>query len=199
MQSALNAEAEASARGVPVQTPYQSLLGAAYARLHPRVRAAHEAPLTAEGTVDVAHGAHPLTPLFVRAMNLPAAGRSEPVTLLVAIDSAAVRSAPTMRWMRQIGTACLKTQQFARQGCLVEQSGAGRIEFSLRVDESGALLYQSTRCRFLGVPLPNSISPTVRAKVAPTGDGWHVDVIVEWRGRALCRYLGPMRPVSSPP
>jgi len=176
---------------VPAQTPYKTLLGDQYNQLHPHVRTAHE-PLAAEGHLDVVHGGYVLTPLLVRMMNLPAAGSATPVTLIVDLDPSSA-PAPTMRWMRQIGSTRLNTQQFASGGCLVERSGPGRIEFNLSVDESGGLLYQRTRCRFLGVPLPTSVTPDVRATVAPTSDGWHVAVVVQWRGHDICRYHGAMR------
>jgi hypothetical protein len=175
------------------------VLGDHYNQLHPNVRAAHE-PLTAAGCVHVVHGAHILTPLLVRMMNLPAAGTSSPVTLVVNVDvPASGGNAVAMTWMRQIGTTRLHTRQFASGGRLVECSGPGHIEFSLQVNESGALLYQRTRCRFLGMPLPEAISPNVFATVAPTSDGWHVDVRIEWRGHAICRYHGDMRPAVATP
>jgi hypothetical protein len=37
-------------------SPYHAILGEAFDTLHPNVRRAHEAPLTAEGTFDVVHG-----------------------------------------------------------------------------------------------------------------------------------------------
>ena len=155
------------------------------------MRIAHEAPLIATGAVDVVHGAHPLTSLIVRAMKLPAPG-AQPVMLHVALASAS--PAATMTWTRRIGITSLDTRQFARRGRLVEQSGPGTVEFVLRVDD-GALLYEQTRCRFLQVPLPCPLAPQVRARVAPTADGWHVEVVVEWRGHLVCRYGGAMRPV----
>lgn len=178
-------------------TPYQTLLGEWYARLHPHVRVAHEAPLLAEGAVDVTHGAHPLTPLFIRAMNLPAAGPSKPVTLVVDIDSSTPGTAPTMTWMRQIGETRLDTRQFARQGHLVEEAGPGAVEFRLRVDEDGSLVYENARCRFLRIPVPDVLSPQVRARVAPASSGWRVSVVVEWRGHPICTYGGLMQPVRT--
>ena len=154
---------------------------------------AHEAPLMATGAVDVVHGAHPLTPLIVRAMKLPAPG-AQPVMLHVAMASAS--PAATMAWTRRIGSTSLDTRQYARQGRLVERSGPGTVEFVLRVDD-GALLYEQTGCRFLQLPLPRRAAPQVRARVAPTADGWHVQVVVEWRGHLVCRYGGAMRPLLS--
>jgi len=154
---------------------------------------AHEAPLMATGAVDVVHGAHPLTPLIVRAMKLPAPG-AQPVMLHVAMASAS--PAATMAWTRRIGGTSLDTRQYARQGRLVERNGPGTVEFVLRVDD-GALLYEPAGCRFLGVPLPCPLAPRVRARVAPAVVGWRVEVVVEWRGHLICRYGGAMQPVRS--
>ena len=160
---------------------------------------AHEAPLSATGAVDVVHGAHPLTPLIVRALKLPAVG-PQPVLLKVALASAApaaiAATAATMTWTRRIGVTSLATRQYARQGRLVERSGPGTVEFVLSV-ENGSLLYQQSGCRFLQVPLPGPPAPHVRAWVAPAAVGWRVEVVVEWRGHLICRYGGAMRPVVS--
>jgi hypothetical protein len=171
-------------------TPYQYLLGDAYHRLHPHVRLAHEAPLAATGAVDVVHGSHPLTPLIVRAMKLPAAGSAQPVLLHV------TSAAAGMIWTRRIGDTVLDTRQFARQGRLVERSGPGTVEFVLRVDD-GALVYAPAGCRLLEVPLPRPPAPRVNARVAPTAEGWRVEVVVEWGGHLVCRYAGAMRPSHS--
>ena len=176
------------------RTPYQKLLGAAYDRLHPHVRVAHEAPLTAVGVMDVVHGTHPLTSFFVRAMHLPAAGASRPVTLEVTLASSA--SSPCrMTWMRYIGTTRLDTNQFARLDYLVERSGPGAVQFSLHEDE-GALVYEGAGCHFLSIPVPRALAPAVHARVAPTSDGWHVAVTVHWQGQLICTYRGSMRPIQ---
>ena len=79
-------------------------------------------------------------------------------------------------------------------GRLVESSGPGMVTFALRVDE-GALLYEDAGCHFLHVPVPRLAAPRVRAQVAATHDGWHVNVIIEWRSHLICRYDGRMRPL----
>ena len=180
---------------MPARTPYQTLLGERYDLLHSHVRAAHEA-ITAEGRVDVVHGTHLLTPFFIRTMKLPAAGQSSPVRLQVVIDHAPADGPDAiMMWMRQIGATRLDTRQFARRGQLVETAGPGSVEFRLRADE-GVLVYESERCRFLGVPMPRALSPAVRARVSPSTDGWHVHVVIEWRRHLICTYGGEMRRVT---
>ena len=176
------------------------MLGPAYAALAPAVRIAHEAPLAAEGAMDVVHGNHVLTSLLVRIMKLPATGTDVAVVLQVANEPHTGPGArSTMVWRRQIGATVLDTRQFARHGRLVEQSGPGTVEFMLDVACDGSLRYESVTCRFLGVSLPRFLAPRVRAQVAPNGSGWHVEVTAQWCGRLVCRYGGAMRATFAKP
>ena len=173
------------------------LLGDAYDALHPNVRAAHEAPLVAEGVFDVVHGSHLLVPLLIGIMKLPASGRGVPVRLQVAGQAAPAGARSFgMRWSRRIGRSTLETLQFAQDGFLVEKSGAGCVVFVLHV-VAGALLYERASTRFMGVQVPLTLSPRVDARVAPDPAGWHVDVAVHWRRHLICRYWGRMRPVKT--
>jgi hypothetical protein len=178
----------------PARSPYQDLLRETYDALSPAVRIAHEAPLAAEGAMDVVHGDRFLTPLLVLLMKLPAQGTQLPVILHVSNASTGGHGgAVAMVWRRQIGATVLDTRQFVRAGRLIEQSGPGSVEFTLRVADHGSLQYDSTRCRFLGVPLPRLFAPRVRAQVSASDNGWHVAVKVHWRGHLVCRYGGGMR------
>jgi hypothetical protein len=178
-------------------SPYRALLGGAYDTLHPNVRAAHEAPLAAEGVFDVVHGSHLLVPTLIGIMKLPAAGTSVSVRLQVVEEPtpAGARSF-AMRWTRRIGRSTLETRQFAQNDCLVETSGAGGIVFVLHVAD-GSLMYERASTRFMGVRLPPTLSPRVHARVSPDPAGWHVDVTVQWRDHLICRYWGRMRPVQA--
>ena len=170
-------------------SPYEALLGAAFATLHPHVRRAHLAPLRAEGTIDVEHGPGWLTRPIIWLMKLPAAGPRQPVRLDVAEDGS------ELVWTRRIGESVLRTRQYATGASgsrLVERSGIGRISFDLAVDD-GALLYRQSSFHVAGVPVPSSLSPRVEAVVSATAEGWHVVVTVEWRGRIVCRYAGAIR------
>ena len=167
-------------------SPYEALLGEAFASLDAHVRRAHLPPLHAEGTMDVVHGAGWLTRPLIWLMKLPAAGRNQPARLDVAADG------PEVVWTRRIGGAVLRTRERARGSRLEERSGLGSISFDLAVDD-GALLYRQSSIYFAGLPLPALLSPRVGAVVSPITDGWRVVVTVEWRGRILCRYGGAMR------
>jgi hypothetical protein len=184
----------------PPRSPYQDLLGPTYDLLAPSVRAAHEAPLAAEGAMDVVHGDHVFTPLLIHIMKLPEKGTNLPVVLHVTSEPRANdRVRATMVWRRQIGATVLDTRQFARNERLVEQSGPGTIEFALQADTHGSLHYSDVACRIMGVPLPRSLAPRVRAQVSANANGWHVEVNVQWRGHLVCRYAGSMRPATPDP
>lgn len=178
-------------------SPYHAILGEAFDTLHPNVRRAHEAPLTAEGTFDVVHGTHRFTRILVALMKLPAAGHRVPVSLSVAYGPARTSTGPfTMRWERRIGQTPLRTRQHAQRGFLVEQNGPGRMVFSLRA-ASGCLCYEHAALRFLFLRVPPVLSPRVQARVSPDPEGWHVDVRVEWHGHLICGYGGSMRPLQA--
>jgi hypothetical protein len=159
------------------------------------VRRAHEAPLEAQGVLDVVHGTHRVTPILVALMKLPAAGIRVPVVLGVVSGPARLDSGQfAMRWERRIGHTPLSTCQYARRGFLVEESGLGRVVFSLRA-ANGSLLYEDAGLRFLFLRVPRLLSPRVRARVSPDPQGWCVEVVVDWRGHLICRYWGRMQPV----
>jgi hypothetical protein len=175
-------------------SPYRTILGEQYDALHPNVRRAHEAPLVADGTFVVVHGTDWMVPVLIALMKLPASGHDVPVALSVASELVSGNEQRTrLHWHRQIGRTPLVTRQHAGGPFLVEESGPARVVFSLRV-EDGCLLYEHARLHFLFVRLPSLLSPRIRARVAPAPAGWHVEVVIEWRGHLICRYAGTMRP-----
>jgi Domain of unknown function (DUF4166) len=167
-------------------SPYQAVLGEAFASLHAHVRRAHLPPLRAEGTIDVEHGPEWLARPMIWLMKLPAAGPRQAVWLDVAGDGS------ELVWTRRIGGSVLRTRQRASGSRLVERSGLGRVTFDLSV-EDGALLYRQSSIHLAGLPLPSSLSPRVVAVVSATTEGWQVAVTVTWRGRMVCRYAGAIR------
>jgi hypothetical protein len=167
-------------------SPYEAILGEAFARLHPHVRRAHVAPLRAEGTIDVEHGRGWFARAIVWMMTLPAAGDDQPVRLDVAEDG------PDLLWTRIIGESVLRTRQRAIGPRLVEQSGLGRISFELTAKDGG-LLYRQASIHVAGLRVPAAVSPRVAAVVSSTAEGWRVAVTVEWHRRIVCRYAGNIR------
>ena len=165
------------------RNPYASILGEAYASLDPAVRRAHEAPLSARGTLTVEHGHRWWTPILIRMMRLPAPGVAQPVRLQV------TAAGPALTWTRRIGVSPLHTTQYAEQGRLIECSGIGRISFDLSVHH-GSLVYRRHAVHVAGLRLPGPVSPHVEASVNGAQGGWSVRVEVTWRGHLVCRYAG---------
>ena len=164
-------------------SPYEAVLGEAFASLHPHVRRAHLPPLSAQGTIDVEHGRGWLIRQIIWLMKLPAAGVGQPVRLDLGQDR------QELVWTRRIGTSILETRQRASGSRLVERSGPGRVSFDLAVKD-GALMYRQSSIHVAALPLPSSLSPSVSAVVSPELEGWQVKVTVYWRGRVVCRYGG---------
>ena len=175
--------AAAAVSGAGTSSPYQILLGEAFASLDAHVRRGHLAPLAAEGTLDVRHGTGWLTPLLVRLMNLPAAGRGQRVRLDVTPAGAG------LEWTRRIGSSVLRTRQRVAGALLVEHNGIGSVAFALKA-EDGALLYRQVSMRVAGILVPSFIRPRVSARVSPAAQGWRVEVAVTWRGHLVCAYTG---------
>jgi hypothetical protein len=152
------------------------------------VRRGHQPPLAAEGTLDVQHGTAWLTPVMIRLMKLPAAGRGQRVRL----DVTAIGG--DVEWTRRIGPSMLRTRQRAVGSRLVEYHGRGCVAFALEI-EDGTLVYRQVSMRVAGIPVPSMVSPRVSARVSPAAGGWRVEVAVTWRGRLVCRYAGALREV----
>ncbi len=168
-------------------SPYEAVLGEAFASLHAHVRRAHLSPLRAEGVIDVEHGVGWLARLVIWSIKLPAAGVGQPVRLDVVEDGS------DLVWTRRIGASILRTRQRANGARIVERSGLGRITFALAADD-GVLRYCQSKIHVAGLPVPSWASPHVAAVVSPESQGWHVVVTVTWRSRILCRYAGTVRP-----
>ena len=169
-------------------SPYEAVLGPAFASLHAHVRRAHLPPLRAQGTITVEHGPGWLTRPLIWLMKLPAAGPAQPVALDLVWDGG------DLVWTRRIGDSTLRTRQRASGARIVERAGLGRVAFDLEI-ENGALLYRQSSIQVAGLSVPSFVSPCVTAAVSATAEGWRVVVTVQWRRRLVCRYAGTIRAV----
>jgi hypothetical protein len=165
-------------------SPYERLLGAAFDQLHPHVQKAHLPPLEATGVFEVRHGSGIIVRTMVSLLGLPPAGPAQPVDLTVALKRGG------LIWRRKIGPRDLRTTQIARGDLLIERKGAGTVRFALDV-ESGSLIYRQVGATLLGLPAP--FAPKVQGRVSAAEVGWHVDVVVSWRGKLVCQYGGELR------
>ncbi|MEX2244824.1 MAG: DUF4166 domain-containing protein [Fimbriimonadaceae bacterium] len=155
--------------------------------MHPHLRVAHSAPLSAVGTAEVRGAGNYLGALIARVMTFPRPGSGVPVELVV-------RETPTGTvWERRFGGDRVRTVQRAIGGYMVEHRGPGRLWFSVSVTD-GAVVYESVCASVFGVALPRSMTPRVTGRVSPAEDGWQtqVEVSAPLLG-LLCAYSVRMR------
>ncbi len=157
-------------------------MGSHYDELHPHLKAAHEAPLTASGTVAVVGADRAIGRWIARILSLPKSG--EGMSLEVEVS----HSPDGQVWSRKFGQQSIVTRQTMYDGLMREISGPGTIEIAVSKEAEG-LVYRSTRARWAGIPLPRPISPQVHATVKPTDQGWvaKVEISMPLFGR-LCTY-----------
>ncbi|MCB1327628.1 MAG: DUF4166 domain-containing protein [Spirochaetales bacterium] len=80
-------------------------------------------------------------------------------------------------WLREFGTRTLRSRQWREGDYLAERFGPIECVFRLEATQHGYQFVQ-THARFLGLRLPAFLSPTVRARVRGTPNGWWVRVRV---------------------
>ncbi len=157
---------------------YPRLIGEAWARVAPQVRAMHSAELRAEGTMTITHGRSAAARWLARRSGAPDPGERVPVSLHVTADG------ERQRWSRRYGERDVTTLQLARAGCMVEVYRGLGVHFRFELDREGALIYRQTRATLelgpISLPLPACVAPRARGRVAPgaSPDSAEVDVSV---------------------
>ena len=177
-------------------TLYEGVLGEAWTRLPPAVRALHDVvdQLCFEGESRVIGGSHPLSSLVRWIMGFPPAGEAVPVRVTMECRDGAEH------WQRQFGrhrfSSVLSRYQGDPPGHLRERFGAMQFELSLPADASG-LQMPLHRGWFLGIPLPKFLLPRSETREFVDGQGrfnFDVDVSLPLIGRVV-RYQGWLLPV----
>lgn len=163
---------------------YQQILGDDFERLGDALRRFHMEPGKVRGRLTVTHSSKWVPKLFVWLMRLPKAGVDLETVLVVDGD------ARSEKWIRDIGSVRLVTQQRMRGGRLVESAGPINFVFDLSED-GGAMVFHHYRSEFLGVPMPKRIAPIIDARVDPDEVGWSVVVNIQCpRYGTICKYEG---------
>jgi Domain of unknown function (DUF4166) len=150
---------------------YRRLLGDQFAILPPVLQALHggrEASVW-RGRADVERGASRLARLLASLFRLPPAGLAQPLTVM--FEPIGDREI----WTRNFGPHQFRSVQFAHAGQLHETVGVSRL--IMRVD-TGASGLQLTMLavRVLGMPLPSSLAPRIRAQETERNGRFHFDV-----------------------
>lgn len=169
---------------------FAQVLGPAFERLAPQVRALHSIPARQRwnGQGEVLRGSHWLVAPCAWLARLPPTS-SVPVTVEFVVDASGER------WNRRFGPARMASRLWQCDGQLFEQLGAVRFRFGLR-EEAGQILWRAERVWAFGVlPLPTRWFAQVQCREREQAGRYEflVDVSMPLIGR-LIRYEGWLLP-----
>jgi hypothetical protein len=137
---------------------YRKLLGSAWDRLPPQIRALHTVMTESfyVGACDVDRGRNPLSRLVGALYGFPGAGRDQPVSVDLRCEGG------VERWTRTIGKSCFVSVQKLGQGrserLLVERFGPVAVNIA-RVVDGAKLRYVIRGWRLCGIPMPRRLGP----------------------------------------
>lgn len=178
---------------------YPPIVGAAWERVAPVVKAMHAPGFRAEGTLRVTHGSNAIARLLARLSGAPPAGEAVAVKLAVAVSGA------KQSWSRSYGGHAVVTSQWVRAGRVIEAYAGLAIHFRFDVDDEGALVYRQERTTLelgpLAIPFPSFVAPRAEGRVAPSATDGAAAVRVSVSAPIvglLVRYEGTMRPSCEP-
>jgi hypothetical protein len=165
---------------------YRRLLGARFEHLPARVRELHDVTGTHAwtGRADVERGRSLPGRMVATLFGLPPAGRDQALEVIFMPDGG------TEIWTRRFGNSVFRSVQYERRGLLRERVGPSTFVFALDTSADGmALKLQGVR--FLGVPLPRFMSPSVCTFESERDGRYHfeVEASLPLLGR-IVRYAG---------
>ncbi len=165
---------------------YRRLLGERFETLPPRVRELHDVvgASTWSGRADVERGRSLAARVVATLFGLPPAGHDQALRVTFQVDG------NREIWSRMFGNAVFRSVQYERGGLLNERVGPSTFVFALDTSADGmALVLRGVR--FLGVPLPRFLAPSVRTFESER-DGryrFEVEASLPLLGR-IVRYVG---------
>jgi Domain of unknown function (DUF4166) len=171
---------------------YRRVLGERFDALPEVLRRFHGLPDggRAHGRLRVERAKGRLRNGLANLLGMPKSGLQVPVQLRIEVRG------DRERWVRHFGGRPFVTEQWERDGLLMERSGA--VTFSCAMWVDGARLhYEFRRAWFLGLPMPRRLSPSVVSWVDAGDGGWTivVRIFVPILG-ALVSYEGWVEPES---
>jgi len=179
-----------------MSTPlYRRLLGERFEALPPCVRELHDvvAFSTWTGRADVERGVSLASRITATLFGLPPAGRDQALRVTFEpVDGKEI-------WSRSFGDAVFRSVQYERGGLLRERVGPSTFVFALETSAEGMAL-KLRGVRFLGVPLPRFLAPSVRTFESER-DGryrFEVEASLPLLGR-IVRYVGWLERQDSAP
>jgi hypothetical protein len=155
-------------------TLFSTLLGDAFDRLPPRVRALHAAigSRTYRGSADIERGSGFLSQIMGMATSLPPRGRQLPTTVTIETSES------TERWSRNFDGHWMRSNLSNADGLLRETLGLATFRFRLTV-ENDVLTWHVASVRSLGIPLPARWFAGVIAREFEIDGRYHFDVRAE--------------------
>jgi hypothetical protein len=155
-------------------TLFQLLLGDAFDRLPPRVRALHAAngSRTYRGMADVERGSGVLSRFAGAATALPPDGQQIPISVTIEAGE------NYERWSRDFAGHPMSSQLSASNGDLCESLGLANFRFRLSV-ENDVLVWRVRSVNALGIPLPARWFAGVIASEAEVDRRYRFDVRAE--------------------
>jgi hypothetical protein len=178
---------------------FQRVLGEAWERLPPALQSMHgdDECRFSTGVATVERGSGALAHLAARLFGFPAAGTDIPIRVTMQ------RTAAGEQWTRAFAGRQFRSVLTEGEGrskrLLCERFGAFRFDMAL-VLEAGRLRFVVRRWRFLGFPLPVSVSPRGNAYETEV-DGrfrFHVEIAHPLCG-LIVRYAGSLERTASAP
>jgi hypothetical protein len=150
---------------------YRRLLGARFDELPPRVAELHDVTGTSvwAGRADVERGRSPVSRMVATLFGLPPAGRDQALHVTFTPDGG------TEIWTRRFGDAVFRSLQYERGGLLRERVGPSTFVFALVTSPDGMAL-KLKGVRFLGVPLPGFLAPSVATFESEREGRYHFEV-----------------------
>ena len=150
---------------------YRRLLGARFEQLQVRVREVHDVTDTSvwTGRADVERGRSLAARVVATLFGLPPTGRDQALRVTFQVDG------DLEIWSRAFGNAVFRSVQYERGGLLRERVGPSTFVFALETSGEGlALKLQGVR--FLGVPLPWLMAPSVYTFESERDGRYHFEV-----------------------
>lgn len=178
----------------PSRPLYRRILGSAWDRLPPEIRAVHEVlgQADAAGRASVARGTGLPSQLAASVGRFPPAMTDAPVRVRFSVAEGAET------WTRDFDGARFSSVQHEgrgdAEGLLVERFGVVSLAMALAVEE-GRLVLVPRRWRICGVPAPAFLMPRVEAHERVEDGRFRFDVLIRSPlGGLIVRYAGWLEP-----
>ena len=174
------------------RSPYEAVVGPAWASLPTGIRRALTPPWLAEGSFSISRAGKGFAAILAWAIELPPPGGAVPTKFQMGLTpTGAILS-------RQFGNARSVSTQEIGYGALLETSGLLKLRYEFAVSGT-QVAYRQVQAFLFGIALPKALEPQINGLLSPadSDDSWRlsVDISHPWVGK-LCSYSGVLRRVS---